>query len=312
VTAADHSLDAELDTLFQQLPSAHVEARTALADKLRKSGDRAGAEQVKKLKRPSASAWAINQLHFHRPALLEAAQQATAALLSLHARDGVGPSELSAAVAAQRRALQAALDAAQRGIEEAGLALSSVDQRKVEITLKAWLAGSGDEAPGRMTHELEASGFAAVTAVGIPSSRPAPPPRPPPAETAETAREPAAAQGVLPLVAAKKKQPGPDPERLARVRANVNKREQEADAARKLSEQVQADLSEKEREVERTREQASEAERTLNALSAQLKQQETALLKRRTHNADASSALSDAERALAAARAELARLIEPK
>jgi hypothetical protein len=311
VTTVNDALEIELDALFQQLPSAHVEARSALADKLRKSGDRASAERVKKLKRPAPSAWAINQLHFQQPQLLAAAQRATAELLSLHARDGVGRAELAAAVTAQRRALQAALDAALRGSVAAGLALSSVDQRKVETTLKAWLAGSGDEAPGRMTHELEASGFAAVTAVGIASSRPAPPPTKQEQSEQPIAKK-ALAQGVLPLVAAKPKQAEPDPQRLARVRANVRKREQEADAARKLAEQLRADVAEKERTAELTRSQAREAERVLQALSSQLEQQEAALLKSRAHNADAGSALRDAESALAAARAELTRLVEPK
>jgi len=67
-------LDAELDELFRQPPAAHVEARDALATKLRKAGDRASAERVKKLKRPSPPAWAINQLCFQKPELLEAAQ----------------------------------------------------------------------------------------------------------------------------------------------------------------------------------------------------------------------------------------------
>lgn len=307
------ALDAELDALFQQLPSAHVDMRNALADRLRKGGNRAGAERVKKIKRPSPAAWAINQLHFQKPELLADAERAAGALLSLHARDGVGPTELSAAVAAQRRALQAALDAAVRCAAEAGVVISSGDQRKVETTLKALLAGAGNEAPGRMTHELEASGFAAVTAVGITSSRPPSAAKPAPVTAAPPPEVSAApAQGTLPLVAAKVQQRGPDPERLARVRANVRKREQEADAARKLAEQVQAELASQEVAIERTCSELREAERVLAALTAQLEQQEAKLRTSRNHSAKASSAASDAARALAAARAELARLTNPK
>ena len=316
MTESPDALDAELDALFRQQPTAHVDARNALADKLRKAGDRASADRVKKIKRPSPPAWAINQLHFHKPELLEAARRATGALLSLHARDGVGPSELSAAVAAQRRAIQAALDAAVRGGAEAGLAISSVDQRKIETTLKAWLAGAGDEAPGRMTHELEASGFAAVTAVGITSARPPADAKPAPRSDAPSPPSPAPseqpAQATLPLVAARPHKPGPDPERLSRVRANVRKREQEADAARKLAEQVQSDLAAQENAVERTRAELREAERVLSALTAQLEQQEVTLRATRNHSAAASSALNDAARTLSAARAELARLTDPK
>ncbi|HTU60771.1 MAG TPA: hypothetical protein VMF89_20105, partial [Polyangiales bacterium] len=280
-------LDAELDVLFQQPPAAHVEARDALATSLRKAGDRAAAERVKKLKRPSPPAWAINQLHFHKAELLEAAQRATAALATLHARDGVGPGELSAAVATQRRAIQAALDAAVRDAAEAGLPISSVDQRKIETTLKAWLAGAGDESPGRMTHELEASGFAAVTAVGFTSSRP-----PAKSEHVHVQEPPgvpltaAPAQATLPLVAATPKQTGPDPARLSRVRANVRKREQEAEAARKLADQVETELEQQTGALERTRSELREAERALQALSSQLRQQESALRTHRSHSTE--------------------------
>ena len=301
-------VERELDALFQQLPAAHVAARNALADRLRRSGDRAGAEQVKKLKRPAPSAAAFNRLHFQHPELLETARRATATLVSLHARDGVGPTALSAAVAARRHALQAALDAAVRSSAQAGLALSGTDQRKLETSLQAWLAGAGDEAPGRMTHELSASGFTGVSTVGQTYPKPSSAGE----VTDSEAPEPDAkvAQGSLPLMAAAPvtATAGLDPERLARVRANVQKREQEADAARKLADQVGRDLAAQEQVLERLRSQTREAEQALRALHALLQQQEAALHKTRAHQLEASDALSLAERALKATRDELARL----
>jgi hypothetical protein len=174
VTAVDEALEADLDALFQQLPAAHVAARDALAARLRKAGDREGAERIKKLKRPSPTAWALNQLHYHQPALLEAARSAAAELKTLHARDGIGSSELSAAVNTQRRAVQTAVDAAMRDSAKAGIPLGASEERKLITTLQAWLTGSGTEAPGRMTHELEASGFEAVGLVGLTNPRPEP------------------------------------------------------------------------------------------------------------------------------------------
>jgi hypothetical protein len=175
LSGVNDPLDAELDALFQQLPAAHVEARNALAQRLSKGGDRPGAERIKKIKRPAPCAWALNLLHFRDPAQLTAASAAAAALRDLHARDDVSQTDLSAAVTAQRRAVQATVTAALRCAEQAGLALNSADERKLETTLKAWLAGAGDEPPGRMTHELEASGFDGLAAVGLTSPRP---PRP--------------------------------------------------------------------------------------------------------------------------------------
>jgi hypothetical protein len=198
-----------------------------------------------------------------------------------------------------------------RDAAESGLPISSVDQRKIETTLKAWLSGAGDEPPGRMTHELEASGFAAVTAVGLTSSRPptAAKPKPEP-EPAAVSKPPT--QATLPLVAATPKQAGPDPARLSRVRANVRKREEEADAARKLADHMQTELAQQETALENARSELREAERVLQALSAQLKQQEAALRAHRVHSTEASAAARDAERALASARAELAGLTVPK
>lgn len=52
----------DLDQLFEAEPSAFVGVRDALVRKLRAAGDREGAAEVAKLRKPTAVAWALNQL----------------------------------------------------------------------------------------------------------------------------------------------------------------------------------------------------------------------------------------------------------
>ncbi|HKU43312.1 MAG TPA: hypothetical protein VJR89_34360, partial [Polyangiales bacterium] len=128
-------LDAELDRLFRLPPSELVGERNALADRLRKAGDKRSAERVKALKRPAPAAWALNQVFFRQPALIDDARRAAEELRSLQARDGADAPQLSAALAAQRTAAHAVVDAAQRCCAQAGLADGQPMQRKIFATL---------------------------------------------------------------------------------------------------------------------------------------------------------------------------------
>ncbi len=53
---------ADVDELYALDPGAFVVARDALASRLRTEGDREGAKAVKALRRPTVTAWALNQL----------------------------------------------------------------------------------------------------------------------------------------------------------------------------------------------------------------------------------------------------------
>src|SRR5262245_49595832 len=156
-----------------------VGARNALADRLRKDGDKAGAGRIKALKRPTPAAWALNQVHFHDAALLARARSASARLRELHVQGGADPQQVPAAIEAQRKAMNAVLQAAAARCRAAGMAADAALERKLYTSLQAWLAGAGDEAPGRMTHDIEASGFEAVAALGLPAAPPAAAPPPP-------------------------------------------------------------------------------------------------------------------------------------
>src|SRR5438128_1632089 len=55
-------LDAQIDALYGLSLGEFTAERDALARRLRKEGDREGADAVKRLAKPSAAAWLVNQL----------------------------------------------------------------------------------------------------------------------------------------------------------------------------------------------------------------------------------------------------------
>jgi hypothetical protein len=63
-------LDAEAEGLYRLPIASFIEARDALAARRRAAGDRDGAARVRALRKPSASAWAVNQLHWWERAAL--------------------------------------------------------------------------------------------------------------------------------------------------------------------------------------------------------------------------------------------------
>jgi hypothetical protein len=329
-------LEAELDQLFRLAPAEMVEARNGLADRLKKAGERAAATRVKALKRPTPVAWAINQVFFLQPGLLEQAREVTLHLRELHAQDGVEQRQLSAAVEAQRAALQAALDAAIAVCAAAGVAVAAPQQRKIFTTLQGWLSGGGDEAPGRMTHELEPSGFDALGAVGeaAPRELPRSPPSaaqtslplgdaaargrtagvaggPPPSAAAARAAGDAGRSSQLSAAGRQTAEPkprGPDPRELARAAAQLAELEQSAAAARQQAEQRRAEAERARAVFERTQTEVHEAEKKLHNLREQLREREGDLARRFAALDEAEQSQRRADADAARARADLAAL----
>jgi exonuclease VII small subunit len=82
--------------------------RNALAAQLRAEGDGEAAARVKSLRKPSAAAWAVNQLVRSEPDLLEALLGAGGELRQAHrqAASGRGSAQLRAAAEAERSAVE--------------------------------------------------------------------------------------------------------------------------------------------------------------------------------------------------------------
>src|SRR5690349_14836773 len=110
-SAAQRPVGELIDRLYSLDPDEFTEARNAAAKELRTNGDRAASDQVKALKKPTAVAWAVNQLSRRSPKLVD---------------------ELLDAGASLRRAQRAALSGAGRALREATQARRQVVARAVE------------------------------------------------------------------------------------------------------------------------------------------------------------------------------------
>jgi hypothetical protein len=112
-------VDHRADALYHLPPERFVAARDALARELRAAGDREGAAEVKALARPSAAAAAVNRFVRERrdaaDALWAAADELVAAQRGAlgpdRPRRGAGAAAVRQASAAERRALDGALEA---------------------------------------------------------------------------------------------------------------------------------------------------------------------------------------------------------
>ncbi len=307
------SLDSELDALFQLPPAAMVEARNALADKLKKAGDREGAARIKSLKRPTPGAWALNQVHFQHPALLERARAQVGRLRELHATNGVQQSQLKAAAEAQRMAIQAVVDAAGRCLGDAGLTSGPPLERKLFTTVQGWLGGSGDEAPGRMTHDLEPSGFEALGLLGVPAPfEPGAKPTPeaaPPAPPAPPSPPPKAAKPTpAPKAPARDEAAEARKREIDRIHARIARLKQSAEWAAERVKKERAAEGVVEHERARAARELEDAEKLVLERRERLAQRERALEAAQAEVRDAQRAKRAADQELAQARAEVAKL----
>ncbi len=162
-------LEPELDTLFQLPLTEFTAARNTLAARLKKDGRAEDAERVKGLVKPSASAWAVNQLAWQHPKDIEALlavgerfRAAQAAQLSGKAGDLRG-------LLNERRDVLAGLMKRANAILEGGGHTASPDMgRRIATTLEAlatWGRAEGAPQAGRLIDDLDPPGFEALAAL---------------------------------------------------------------------------------------------------------------------------------------------------
>jgi hypothetical protein len=134
-----------LDELYREHPDEFVAGRNRLVKDLRAAGEREQAEEVRRLRRPSAAAWLLNRVALSSPDRLE---QFAAAVEELEAAQGAvldGKDDAAAAwraaVARQREAAAAVVEDAARMAHEAG---RDPGQRALELVGETLTAASGD------------------------------------------------------------------------------------------------------------------------------------------------------------------------
>jgi hypothetical protein len=181
-------LEAELDNLYAALPADFTRARNDLAQRLKEAGQVEAAAGIKQLRKPTVPLWAVNQLARQHPddvrALLDAGERLRAA--QQEALRGESQ-ELRAATAEERRILHGLTQRAAELLRETG---HSADTKRIADTLRAAAVDeSGRELlqRGRLSEELEASGFGGFAGMEIPSR--SKPEEKPPSPAAQRRRE---------------------------------------------------------------------------------------------------------------------------
>lgn len=271
---AREDLQTATDRLYAAPLESFVAERTREAKALRAGGDKAGADEVAKLAKPTAAAWALNHLAREEPgvvgAWLAAAEELREA--STHAKQ-VGGDAVRAAMAEHRDATSRLLDLAGQRAKPGGRPLSEAMLERVRSMLQAATADAG------LAEELEAGRLTEE--------------RPP----AEVVRRPAG--GARSETKAKRR---PGGKAKAKPRP---KRDPEA-AARKA--ELKRRVSAARKEARRLRKEADRRDAAARAADAGLEEARRTLTRREAEAQAAGGAVDDAEAAASAAERELARL----
>ena len=282
-------LDADIDHLYQLPLGEFTAARNALAER---AGERRAS--VKALQKPTAAAWAVNQLHWHRRAvlgsLLKAAEHLRSAQLVVI---GGGQADVAARERAHGEALRVAIDAARDLLVAAGEGTSPQVMADIRDTLQALPAA---EPVGRLTRPLSPMGFDALLKM-----MPAEPSRP------EVSR-PAPVDEV-----SERRRQREEAGRAARVeadRADADRRRRRAELETKLRdtrtvERVRGNA------VARSQEELTRATRELERRQAALDEQRAELKRLTAAVREAEHEAADATRTIATLEAELAKLGKP-
>jgi hypothetical protein len=224
------------DRLYGLPLDEFVRERDVLARRLRKEGDREGAEVVKGLSKPSVAAWTVNQLARRRSGDVE---RLLAAAERLREAQTGGRGDFAEAAAAERDAVRALTRGAADVLAEAGRPANEATLDRVERTLHAAVADDAARRElerGTLTRELEPAGFGSLLGA-MPERAPAakPPSRPRRRDTAK-ARE-----------------------ALERARERAAARAEEAEAAERALAHARRELERAESDVERARAAAEAA-----------------------------------------------------
>jgi hypothetical protein len=248
------TLEREIDRLYALPLDEFTSSRNALVRRLKNDGDEDAAEQVATLAKPSVPVWTINQLARQDKSSVKALLDAAAKLRKAQERALAGgePGALRAAQSDEREAIRDITQRAGEILEQAGRPASRAVLERIRNTLgAAALAEPARSAlkAGRLTDELEMSGFDALTGL-----QPAPKRAPPKDELAERRQKKAEQQRELRRLEKRARELD---DRAKAAEANADEAEEAAQAARELAE-------ERRRDADAAAAELAEFERTLS------------------------------------------------
>ena len=274
--------DDRADALYGLPLEQFVAERGALAKALRAEGDRAGAEEVRRLPKPTIAAWAVNMAVRDHPdaarALVEAARLLSDVQQELLA--GGRPSALREASERARAAVEALVAVAPAS------GTATVDH--IRATLQAATVDPdvlAEVTAGRLARERAASGFGGLAAAGSGEAG-GPPRRAGKGERADSS----GAKTATPR-AGKRRAPATSARSEARERERRRAKELEARDAR-----AARDEARRREKLRRAKEDEAAAEHEATAARRALEQVESALAERRSQLHDAEARVKQARR----------------
>lgn len=170
--------ESELDNLYAAPLDQFVKVRNEIAGRLQKDGDEAAAARVAGLKKPSVSAWTVNQLARSGSLDLQRLIKAGEALEQAQGRAMSG--EDSTGFEEARRDEAAAISLLRSAAKEVLRAASPAVLDRMVSTLRAGVAtpeGRAALKQGRLTEDLEPTGFGSFAGLFAPTAPKTPSPR---------------------------------------------------------------------------------------------------------------------------------------
>jgi hypothetical protein len=249
------NLEKELDRLYGSPLGEFTPIRNELVRALGKAGEREAAAEVKSLRKPSVSAWAVNQLarmeRLQVRSLLTSAERVREAQAELLA--GGDAEELREAVTRQREVVGSLLGSAEEVLRAGGHPASEATLERIRKTLTAVAAdeeGRKLVEAGRLSEDLEPAGFgAAAPARGAGRRRPA---------RADSARKKRAEEAEARLDGVQAE--------AAEARERVQHAKEEARRAERAAQKANRRLEEEKRLLERLTARTDEARAALEGL----------------------------------------------
>jgi hypothetical protein len=168
---------SDVDELFVLPLEEFTAARNALAKRLKQDGEADAAEQVRALPKPSVATWAVNQLARREPDAVRSLLNVTARLRSAQERSLQGErtaDELRAAQAEEREVIRSLTRSAESVLRDAGRPASGTTLERVASLLRAAAVdepGRTALREGRLTGDVEVSGFDAFSGIELPATR---------------------------------------------------------------------------------------------------------------------------------------------
>jgi hypothetical protein len=182
------------DDLYGLPVEEFTQARDELAKELRNAGKKEAADEVKSLRKPSVSAWAVNQAVRRSPqetkALVKAGDELRKAQRGVVS--GRDPAQLRDATTAHRRLVEELTEEARAALEERGAAAAATVTRVAQTLRAASIDKEASKAltAGTLAEDVEQAGFGPLLSA-VPSgtrpkgrraakpAKPAPKPKPP-------------------------------------------------------------------------------------------------------------------------------------